>query len=317
MHGYAYMYTQLLTKRHEEGRGLDWKTSNISIGGNTTANLLDRWERDLLSNCSSYVIYGLSLGNEGVHDRGEAAYNSYRDGMLQAIKQAEDAGIVPVMANNYTRADYNESDYNYVKKLNLLIHEWDLPSINTLGAIDDGKGRWASGYENDAYHPNSAGHQEFCYAIVPSLFDALEAGKPLPKRVQGTSCELGRTTTSRQIEWIPEETVHPFTVSFDINTTGTGTIAWFENESGNGFFKIKTDGTLVYESPLNGKIQSETTINTGGWKRVTLTHYYAWGNTILYIDDIKVGELPEKLSPKKFVLGSNLAPDQILYRELF
>ena len=77
MHGYAYMYTQLLTKRHEEGRGLDWKTSNISIGGNTTANLLDRWERDLLSNCSSYVIYGLSLGNEGVHDRGEAAYNSY------------------------------------------------------------------------------------------------------------------------------------------------------------------------------------------------------------------------------------------------
>lgn len=180
---------------------MDWKTSNISIGGNTTANLLDRWERDLLSNCSSYVIYGLSLGNEGVHDRGEAAYNSYRDGMLQAIKQAEDAGIVPVMANNYTRADYNESDYNYVKKLNLLIHEWDLPSINTLGAIDDGKGRWASGYENDAYHPNSAGHQEFCYAIVPSLFDALEAGKPLPKRVQGTSCELGRTTTSRQIEW--------------------------------------------------------------------------------------------------------------------
>ena len=118
----------------------------------------------------------------------------------------------------------------------------------------------------------------------------------MPKRVQGTSCELGRTTTSRQIEWIPEETVHPFTVSFDINTTGTGTIAWFENESGNGFFKIKTDGTLVYESPLNGKIQSETTINTGGWKRVTLTHYYAWGNTILYIDDIKVGELPEKFS---------------------
>ncbi len=317
MHGYAYMYTQLLNKRHEEGRGLAWKTSNISIGGNTTANLLDRWERDLLSNCSSYVIYGLSLGNEGVHDRGEAAYNSYRDGMLQAIKQAEDAGIVPVMANNYTRADYNESDYNYVKKLNLLIHEWDLPSINTLGAIDDGKGRWASGYENDAYHPNAAGHQEFCYAIVPSLFDALEAGKPLPKRVQGTSYELGRKTTSNQIEWIPEETVHPFTVSFDIQTSGTGTIAWFENESGNGFFKINADGTLVYESPLTGKIQSEAAVNTGDWKRVTLTHYYAWGNTSLYINDTKVGDLPEKLSPKKFVLGSNLAPDQILYRELF
>lgn len=317
MHGYAYMYTQLLNKRHEEGRGLDWKTSNISIGGNTTANLLDRWERDLLSNCSSYVIYGLSLGNEGVHERGEAAYNSYRDGMLQAIKQAEDAGIVPVVANNYTRADYTESDYNYVKKLNLLIHEWDLPSINTLGAIDDGKGRWASGYENDAFHPNSAGHQEFCYAMVPSLFDALEAGKPLPKRVQGTSYELGRSATSNQIEWIPEETVHPFTVSFDIRTTDTGTIAWFENESGNGFIKINAEGKLIYESPFNKTICSAIAINTGEWKRVTLTHYYAWGNTMLYINDVKVGELPEKLSPERFVLGSNQAPDQIQYRELF
>lgn len=317
MHGYAYMYTQLLKKRHEEGRGLDWKTSNVSIGGNTTGNLLDRWERDLLSNCSSYVIYGLSLGNEGIHERGEAAFNSYRDGMLKAIKQAEDAGIIPIMCNNYTRADFNESDYNYVKKLNLLIHEWDLPSINTLGSIDDGKGRWANGYENDPNHPNAAGHQEFCYAIVPSLFDALEAGKPLPKRVQGTSYELGRSTTSKQIEWTPEEIVHPFTVSFDINTTGTGTIAWFENESGNGFLKIDAEGKLVYESPLRGTIRSTTAVNAGSWQRVTLTHYYAWGNTALYVNDVKVGELPEKLAPKQFVLGSNLAPEQILYRELF
>lgn len=317
MHGYAYMYTQLLNKRHEEGRGLDWKTSNISIGGNTTGNLLDRWERDLLSNCSSYVIYGLSLGNEGIHERGESAYISYRDGMLQAIKQAEDAGIIPVMCNNYTRADFNESDYNYVKKLNLLIHEWGLPSINTLGAIDDGHGRWASGYENDPNHPNAAGHQEFCCAIVPSLFDALEAGKPLPKRVQGTSYELGRAATSNQIELIPEEIVHPFTISFDIHTTGTGTIAWFENESGNGFLKIDAEGKLVYESPLGGTIRSAAAINAGDWKRVTLTHYYAWGNTSLYINDEKVGSLPEKLVPHKFILGSNQVPDQILYRELF
>lgn len=41
------------------------------------------------------------------------------------------------------------------------------------------------------------------------------------------------------------------------------------------------------------------------------------GNTVLYINDEKVGELPEKLVPKKFVLGSNQAPDRILYRELF
>lgn len=110
MHGYAYMYhTQLLTKRHEEGRGLDWKTSNISNGGNTTANLLDRWERDLLSNCGQLCDLRLSLGNEGVHDRGEAAYNSYRDGMLPRHQTSRDAESLPVMANNYTRADYTKA----------------------------------------------------------------------------------------------------------------------------------------------------------------------------------------------------------------
>ena len=63
--------------------------------------------------------------------------------------------------------------------MNLLIHEWDLPSINLLGAIDDGKGVWATGYQNgtDIYHPNTDGHREFTYAMVPSLFDAIDAGK--------------------------------------------------------------------------------------------------------------------------------------------
>ncbi len=316
--GWAYMYTNLLKKRYEDGLGLNWTTSNISIGGNTTTNLLDRWERDLLSNCSRYVLYALSLGNEGIHERGEPAYISYRDGMIKAIQQAKDAGIVPVMANNYTRADFNASDYNYVKKLNLLIHEWDVPSINTLGAIDDGAGRWANGYENDNAHPNTAGHEEFYYALVPSLFDALEAGKPLPARVNGTSYKLGTKATANSIEFTPENIVHPFTVSVDIKTTGKGTAVWFENEIGNGFLKINADGKLVYESPKKGTIVSSASVATGDWKRVTLTHYYAWGVTMLYVDNTKVGELFEKLAPKKFALaGGNTAPEEIEFRELF
>ncbi len=315
--GWAYMYTNLLKQRYADGQGLNWTTSNISIGGNTTTNLLDRWERDLLSNCSSYVIYGLSLGNEGIHEKGEPAYTSYHDGMLKAIKQARDAGIVPIMANNYTRADFNATDYNYVKKLNLLIHEWDVPSINTLGAIDNGAGKWATGYEADNAHPNTAGHVEFYYAMVPSLFDALEAGKPLPTRVSGTSYKLGRNITADRIEFTPENIVHPFTVSFDIKATTAGTIAWFENETGHGFLKINSEGKVVYESPKKGSITSATSVMTGEWKRVTLTHYYAWGITVLYINDVKAGELSERLAPKTFALGGTEAPVEVDYRELF
>lgn len=315
--GYAYMYTNLLKQRYEQGLGLNWVTSNVSIGGNTTGNLLDRWERDLLSDCSRYVIYGLSLGNEGIHERGEPAYISYRDGMLQAIKQAKDAGIQPVIANNYTRGDFNAADYNYIKQLNLLIHEWDLPSINTLGAIDDGTGRWANGYENDNAHQNTAGHEEFFYAMVPSLFDALEAGKPSPQRISGTSYSLGKNVSTNCIEFTPENIVHPFTVSFEINTTGTGVIASFENETSNGFLKIDNEGKLIYESPGNRTIRSSVSVNDGAWKRITLTHYYAWGITMLYVDKNKAGEVYEKLVPKKFALSNTEAPAQIDYRELF
>jgi lysophospholipase L1-like esterase len=315
--GWAYMYTNLLKQRYENALGLNWKTSNISIGGNTTADLLNRWERDLLSNCSRYVLYALSLGNEGIHERGEPAYISYRDGMLQAVKQAEDAGIIPVIANNYTRADFNANDYNYVKKLNLLIHEWDIPSINTLGAIDDGSGHWASGYENDNAHPNSAGHEEFYYAIVPSLFDALDAGKPLPVKVSGTSYKLGKNLTADRIEFSPENIVHSFTLSFDIQTTTGGTIIWFENESNNGFLKIDNEGKLVYESPKKKTIRSADFVATGAWNRITLTHYYARGITLLYINNVKAGELYEKLAPKKFALGGAGAPDEFECRELF
>lgn len=315
--GYAYMYTNLLKQRYEQGLGLEWVTSNVSIGGNTTANLLDRWERDLLSDCSRYVIYGLSLGNEGIHERGEPAYISYRDGMLQAIKQAEDAGIVPVIANNYTRGDFNATDYNYVKQLNLLIHEWDLPSINTLGAIDNGAGKWANGYENDNAHQNTAGHEEFFYAMVPSLFDALEAGKPFPQRDGGTAYTLGKNISTDCIEFIPENIVHPFTISFDIKTTGTGIIASFENETGNGFLKIDDEGKVIYESPKNRTILSSVSVNDGTWKRITLTHYYAWGITMLYVDKNKAGEVYEKLVPKKFALSNAQAPAQIDFRELF
>ncbi len=315
--GWAYMYTNLLKQRTATGEGLNWATSNISIGGNNTTNLLDRFERDLLSNCSSYVIYALSLGNEGIHENGLPAYNSYHDGMLKAIKQARDAGIVPVMANNYTRADFTATDYNYVKTLNLLIHEWDVPSINVLGAIDDGAGRWAYGYESDNAHPNTAGHDEFFYAMVPSLFDALEAGKPLPARVSGTSCKLGTSVTDEWVEFTPENIVHPFTISFDVKTSTAGTIAWFESETGNGFLKINSEGKVVYESPKKGTITSSTSVKTGEWKRITLTHYYAWGVTMLYINDVKAGELQENLAPKKFALAGTNAPAEIDYRELF
>ena len=65
--GYAYMYGQQLQERYADTTSpYPFYTSGISIGGNNTQNLLDRYDEQQ-HNFSRYVVIGLSLGNEGIH----------------------------------------------------------------------------------------------------------------------------------------------------------------------------------------------------------------------------------------------------------
>ena len=317
-HGYAYMYGELLDERfrNQESK-FPWYTSGIAVNGNNTLNLLARYN-DLIHDCGTYVIFGLSLGNEGIHNAADqqAVYNQFRDNMQTLIKKAREDGKYPVMMNNYTRGDFDASDYEYVKQMNLLIHEWDLPSINLLGAIDNGSGVWANGYQNgdDIYHPTTDGHREFTYAMVPSLFDAIDAGKNQPVRVIGTSYSLA---DKRVLEFTPEETVHPFTISFKVKGTADGIIASFAN-GGNatGTLKIQ-DGVVVYDSPLTGEIKGTVNVTDNQWHVVSLTHYYAQGRTLLYTDKVLAGELDEKLTVGKFIVGDNTSTVGREYSALF
>lgn len=317
-HGYAYMYGELLDGRfrNQESK-FPWYTSGIAVNGNNTLNLLARYN-DLIHDCGTYVIFGLSLGNEGIHNAADqqAVYNQFRDNMQTLIKKAREDGKYPVMMNNYTRGDFDASDYGYVKQMNLLIHEWDLPSVNLLGAIDNGNGVWANGYQNgdDIYHPTTDGHREFTYAMVPSLFDAIDAGKKQPVRVSGTSYSLA---DKKVLEFTPEETVHPFTISFKVKGTADGIIASFAN-SGNatGTLKIQ-DGVVVYDSPLTGEIKGMVNVTDNQWHVVSLIHYYAQGRTLLYTDKALAGELNEKLTVGKFIIGDNTSTVGREYSELF
>lgn len=316
--GYAYMYGELLDQRFrtQESR-LPWYTSGISVNGNNTLNLMARYN-DLIHDCGKYVIFGVSLGNEGIHGATDqqAIYNQFRDNMQTLIRKAREDGKYPVMMNNYTRGDFEASDYEYVKQMNLLIHKWDLPSINLLGAIDNGSGRWADGYQNgtDIYHPTTDGHREFAYAMVPSLFDAIETGKPQPVRTSGGTYSLSNQSV---IEFTPEATVHPFTLSFKIKATTDGMIASFANGSNaTGTLKIE-DGVLVYQSPSGGTIKGTVNITDNQWHVVSLTHYYAQGRTWLYTDKTSGGELAEKLTAGKFTIGDSASADEKAYSELF
>lgn len=320
-HGYAYQYGQLLQERSENGTSdYPFYTSGISIGGNTTTSLLNRYD-DLGRDYAKYVIFGLSMANEQLHDAIDkrVVFERFRDNMLKLIAMARADGKTPVVMNNYTNSDYVASDYNYIRQVNLLIHEWDVPSCNTLGAVDDGAGHWASGYLADGWHPNDKGHQEFMYSMVPSLFDALAQEKPQPVRDITHQITLSDKAT---IAFVPEETLHSFTLSLRMKAgEGAGEILSFNtvglrNKTYRGAVILNDDGTLTYDSPQRTDFTSSTTPFADGKDHyLTLTHYYASGRTLLYVDKKLIGNTEENLVPQDFTIGdpeSATAPELTL-----
>ncbi len=315
--GYAYMYGEELNKRYQTGTSpYPFTVSGVSIGGNTTGNLLDRYD-EMLHDFGRYVIIGLSLGNEGIHGASDqnAIFNQFSSNMQKLINKCKADGKIPVVMNNYTRADYGTSDYNYVKKMNLAIHKWNVASVNVLGAIDDGYGRWATGYEADTHHQNTEGHREFMYAIPPSLFDALRDGKPQPTRNQNTSMKMPNGSTLR---FKGEGTVHPFTVTLRMRGKAESSLISFKTASGTGTVSMDDNGYVSYTSPTGQTIKSSTRLILSNilWYNVTLTHYYAQQRTLLYVNKTLVGEVKERLVLQGFVIGDEERHLEREYSEL-
>lgn len=270
-HGYAWQYGQLLGTRHAADNTLPaYEYSNTSINGNNTLNLLERYKGHMLGDCGEYVVIGLGLGNEGIHGAAnpQAIYDQWKTNMQTLIGLGEAAGKVMVATNNYPRGDYNATDYGYVKAMNLEMHEWNIPTANFLGALDncEGNGQWASGYQNgdDVYHPTEAGHTEFMHTIVPSLFDALEADKAKPTRQTGEGKVLA---ANQKIVLTPEDQVHPFSLAFRVKNISALNLNW-----------TLSAGTAPEVS---------SAISDAAWHTIFVSHYYAAGKTYVYIDGVQ------------------------------
>ncbi len=266
-HGYAYQLGQLLT---------DYEYSNASVNGNNTKNLLARYKGHLLGDCGQYVVIGLGLGNEGLHGASDqqAIYDQWKHNMDSLIKLFQEEGKYVIATNNYPRGDYNATDYAFVKRMNLEMQQWGIPTVNFLGALDNcqGNGQWADGYQAtnssgdaDIYHPTEAGHTQFMRAFVPSLFDALAAAKPAPVRQTGNGMKLKSTEFLRTT---PEATLGSYALAIRVRTTQTGNFAGLR---------------------LSGSMQTlalPAAVADGGWHTLLISHYHAAGKTYTYIDGV-------------------------------
>ena len=317
--GYAYLYGEQLKERYTSATsGNPFYVTGISIGGNNTQNLLDRYD-EMTRDHARYVIIGLSMGNEGIHESGnkQQTLNQFSTNMQTIIRRIKADGKVPVVMNNYTRGDFTLEDYSYIKQMNLLIHQWDVSSVNTLGAIDDGKGRWASGYQQDNAHPTTNGHKEFFYAMTPSLFDAIAAGKTQPVRDLSQQLTLSGGSV---ITFKGEGTVHPFTITVRFKGGMKGRLFTYNMATGSrkGFVTVDADGHLVYTNVTNRTIATTATVNDDAWHYATLTHYYAQGRTLLYLDGEAAAEMQERITSQAlWVVGDESTDVQRTLSELF
>ncbi len=302
-----------------------WVVTNKSKGGDTTVKIAPRFDPDLVPEKADYIFIGLSLANEGIR-KGLAAdkdriYEQYRTGMLGLIKRMRDQGMRPVVGLCYPHSDYGAVEDGYIRRMNLLINTWDVPSANFLGAIGDGQGRWVKGNFRDGGHPNDAGHEEMFYAIVPSLFEAMAAGKPIPSKVAGDGFAriASAPTEAAPLSFHAEHGIHSHAVGFSFRSTSDGTLA---SARGAASSAIQVEqGALRYVAATGEQILAPGAVADGAWHSVVVSHRYALAQTQLFVDGRLAGAVAERLAPKDFVLGGpgprpdEAAPERADYRD--
>lgn len=315
--GYAHLFNLHLGERNENGLSENpFYISNIAINGNSSVDLLNRFD-DLEREYGKYVIFGISLGNEGIHGASDqnAIYNQFKTNMGTLIAKAREIGKEPIVMNNYTRLDFVPSDYDAIKRMNDEIARWDVPSINMLGAIDNGAGQWASGYQidTDIYHPNTAGHQEFFYAMVPSMLDAMHQGKELA--MTRTTTDTFVLPSKNTIEFTPDGTVHSFTLAFSVSPNSDATVATINVAGSDVPAKISYEGGNFTATLPDG---TDMTINASeGLNEVVLSQNYARKHITFSVNGMtesKTGLTP--FAPMDIALGESNKESALTFGEL-
>jgi hypothetical protein len=112
----------------------------------------------------------------------------------------------------------------------------------------------------------------------------------------------------------PEALVHPFTQVISFRTAGAGRLLTLQDSTTQGTIGINATGIITYKSAKNGVIVGVVRANDNRWHQLVLTHYYAQGHTVLYLDGTEVGRLPEQLLTRQLSLGGAAAPAGVGYR---
>ena len=289
-----------------------WRVTNQSIGGDTTTAVINRFYTDEVPVGPTANLIALSLGNEGLPGAAnpQAVYNQFFTGITNLIAMSRSNNILPLIGKGYPRDAYSANEYTYLKRMDLQLNTLDVPSVNFLGATDDGFGHWVNNSfinmnSGDGIHPNDAGYFEMFLTIVPSVFEAVRQGKPPPRWGSRTNVLriLGDPAQRAPLS-LDTTLMHSFSVSFRVRATGTGTVASVTLPTGTVHPTVEILPAGIAYIGANGVAVNSSVNGTNGlWHDVVIAHQYARGFTAFYVDGLLVTNVAERLTPIHFVLG--------------
>ncbi|MCQ2428515.1 MAG: GDSL-type esterase/lipase family protein [Clostridia bacterium] len=146
-------------------------TENVSIGGQTTTDILRRLDSDVILRRPDYCIVGLGLANEGLAktesaEEAEGVRCAFDLNMKRIIAALKKAGIKCCAGGVYPNNNYYGFHYSALLREEKASAEWGIPVFRWLSELDDGSGHWKSGLFNDAGHPSSEGYRVM-YSVIP------------------------------------------------------------------------------------------------------------------------------------------------------
>ncbi|EOD41675.1 hypothetical protein EMIHUDRAFT_194099 [Emiliania huxleyi CCMP1516] len=377
--GGCYQSRLRVWQREHSGRSV----FNNANNGDSTAKLLRRFCQ-VLSSRARYVLFGLSLSNEakrmGASEVTREVFDAYHDGLVQLADRTRTAGGYPVIGSCYPRSsggggevtgiamgggvglltavviaffmwlEYTADEYALIREMNVLTQTSEAlgqpPGVNYLGALDDGHGRIVEGFFADGGHPNDAGSTEMWLAIVPSLFDAINAGKPSRVARQDASGSTGFVSegSERRVAFtVPaDQPMHSFTFAFafrcstDCIGASVASVSQAPVAPQSARAAVSAPHPLPVAPPSDLKIgidasgQLSTTdersgivaaagpsLTDGDWHYVAVSHYYANASTNYYVDGQIVLQTLERRVPSDFVLAcSSSAALSCEYRDM-
>jgi lysophospholipase L1-like esterase len=296
--GYAYRLERYLADK-------GFIVINKSVPGDNTADVLARFDKDVLYENPDIVLIGLSLANEGLETGDPDSVSlSFETGMKKIIERCEENNIKPVLGLCYANNNFTPEQYSYLKKMNLKMNCWGYPCINFLGALEDGNGHFPEGTTFDPNHPNNLGHEEFYLSIPPGLFKAIEDGKQIPeKAMNNESTILGKKGKADQLYYIPSSLMHSFSFGFDFKASRAGTLALIWSDGSELSISLNKDNRIVCRS--RSIALTSHPLQDRDWQQLIIVQRYADSTMLVYVNGKLVSEFKGQLEPTAFIIGSN------------